>query len=46
MKYPGSQKGPGRKAAASDDTLAEFKLEWQRQRVFDKFTCLIMYERC
>ena len=50
LKYPGPQKGPGKKGPATatdDDTSgANFKLEWNRQRVFDKLTCLVMYEKC
>ena len=46
LKYPGPQKGPGKKGPAANDTDSNFKLEWNRQRVFDKLTCLVMYEKC
>lgn len=35
LKYNKGQKGQD-----------EFKFEWARQRIFDKFTCIVLYERC
>jgi DNA topoisomerase-3 len=33
-------------AKKGQEAPGEFKFEWLRERVFDKLTCLVLYERC